>query len=229
MKGKDMSKALILLALAAISAAVFPSMAAAAEEDIPLHVTPKPTAVSTIAGGVATFQAVGGTKISCKEFNGAVTWQSATTGNIKIAFKNECSESLFGTECTNIETTELQFHLVTVPTAKPGILITPAAESHIATFWCFGGFVKVVVKGNGVVGTITAPVCGGESVTAKIRFEQASGVQQHKKVVSNGGTGVTSTEYHRESSFNGGEFQQAGQTGEATITFPEGKKKLECT
>ena len=218
-----MSKKIMLLALAAVSAAVFalPSMAVAAEEDVPLHLTTKPTAVNTIAGGVATLQSTGGLKVVCQEVSGTASWESTTTGKIKLAFKKDCTENLFGTECTSIETTELQFHLLTLTGSLPGVLITPNG-THFATFTCTGGFVKVVVTGNGILGKITAPACGGEASKATMKFEQAGGVQSQKTVVG------TATSYHLNSSTNGGAATEAGQSGEGSITF-ESPKKLECT
>jgi len=216
-----MSKKIMLLALAAVSAAMFalPSMAMA--EDIPVHVVPTPTAASTITGGVSTLQAKGGLKVTCKAVNGKATWASSTTGKINLTFSNDCTENLFGTECGSIATTELEFHLVTLPGNVPGILITSNA-GHFATFICTGGFVKVVVSGNGIIGRIISPACGAESSTSTVKFEQVGGVQSQKTVAG------TETSYHLESATNGGAKEEAGQTGEGIVTF-EGAKKLECT
>lgn len=211
----------MLLALAVASVVAFAVPAMAMAEDIPLHVEPTPTAASSIKGGVATLQTVGGTKVTCEEVTGSATWESSTTGHINLTFKKNCKESVFGSSCGEIKTTELQFHLLTLAGSKPGILIT-SNNGHFATFSCGFGLLNVTVNGNGILGTITAPACGGESTTSTIKFEQTNGVQKHKKVEG------TTTEYHLESSLNGGAFEESGQTGEGVVTF-EGKKKLNCT
>jgi hypothetical protein len=215
-----MSKKIMLLALAAVSAAMFalPSMAMAL---IPNHVVPTPAAATPIAGGTSTLQSTGGLKVTCKHVTGAATWTSSTTGKINLTFSNDCTENLFGTECGSIPTTELEFHLVTLANNVPGILIT-SNNNHFATFTCTGGFVKVVVSGNGIIGKITSPACGGSSLTSNIQFEQSGGVQAVKTVAG------TATVYNLKSSTNGGAAVEAGQTGLCTVTFPV-NTKLECT
>jgi len=218
-----MNKKITLFALAAVSAAVLalPSMAMAVEEDIPIHVVPKPAVASPITGGVWTMQTKSGTNLTCKEVKGSATWASTTTGKTNLTFQNDCTENLFGTSCGGISTTELEFHLVTLPNSKPGVLITPNA-GHMVTLTCTGGFVKIVFRGNGLIGTIVSPSCGGESTTATVTFSQTAGVQNHKTVAG------TATEYFLEASVNGGPFVEAGWSETMTMTF-ESKKKLECT
>jgi hypothetical protein len=220
-----MSKKIMLLALAVASVAAFavPSMAMA--EDLPLHIEPAPAngATSSVTGGVATLSTVGGTTVTCNKSKGTVTWENGTTGHIVLTFEENCKASLFGASCTSITTTSLPFHLVTAAGAKPAVLITPGEGGHFATFTCGAGLVKVVVTGNGIVGTITSPVCGGESSTAGISFKATKGVQEDKLVEG------TTTSYHLLASVNGGAAEEAGQEGSGTLTFSEGKKKLNCT
>ncbi|HET8566395.1 MAG TPA: hypothetical protein VFL77_07960 [Solirubrobacterales bacterium] len=226
-----MSKKIMLLALAVVSAAAFalPSMAMAAEEDIAVHVVPQPANGSPISGGVATLQTKSGTTVTCKEVTGNVTsWESTTTGKITLTFKNDCTESVFHSSCGEIMTTELQFHLVTVVDKttgekKPGILITSNA-GHFATFTCGGGLLKVVVNGNGILGEISAPACGKSSTTSTLKFAQTSGVQTYQTV-----DGTPNTEYHLTSSLNGGAAEEAGQSGEGTVSFGTTAETLECT
>lgn len=216
-----MNKKIMLLALAVASVAAYALPAMAMAEDVPLHVTPKPTVASSLKGGAATLQAVSGSKLVAKELTGTVSWESSTTGKATLTLKNDVTESIFGSSCGEIKTTELQLHLVTLPGKVPGVLITTNA-GHFATFTC-AGFITYVIRGNGIIGRITSPACGAESSTMVIKFEQVNGVQSQKTVEG------TETEYFLETSVNGGAFEQAGLTAEGTITFPEGKKKLECT
>jgi hypothetical protein len=216
-----MSKKIMLLALAAVSAAMFAVPAMAMAEDIPNHVVPKPLVATPITGGTSTLQSTSGLKVTCGKVAGSATWTSSTTGKINLTFSSDCTENLFGTECGSIPTTELEFHLLTLPNNVPGILIT-SNNNHFATFTCTGGFVKVVVSGNGIIGKITSPACGGSSVTSKILFSQTAGVQAQKTVAG------TETVYNLKSSTNGAAPVEAGQSGEGTVTFPE-STKLECT
>jgi len=218
-----MNKKITLFALAAVSAAVLalPSMAMAVEEDIPIHVTPKPTSISGITGGLMTLESKSGLRVTCLSITGSAIWETSTTGRLTLEFQGDCTENLFGTACGTIRTTELPFHLVTLPSNVPGVLVTPLV-GHFATFTCTGGFVKVAVTGNGVVGKFTSPSCNGETSTPTLKFEQAFGGQSQKQVAG------TATQYHLDTSVNGGANQEAGLGGSGTILF-EGKKKLECT
>jgi len=221
-----MSKKIMLLALAVASMAAFalPSMAMA--EDIPLHLVPKPEGAKSITGGAAELSTVGGTVVTSKKTDGTATFETSTTGTIELTFTESSS---FGFPCTSagqssgtVTTATQPFHLVTLPGKVPGILITPPANGVFAEFTC-AGFLTAVVKGNGIIGTITAPACGASSTTSTSKFEKsATGVQKHKKVEG------TETEYHLTSSINGGAFQEAAQVGEG-ITNLVVNTKLECT
>ncbi|HET8566385.1 MAG TPA: hypothetical protein VFL77_07910 [Solirubrobacterales bacterium] len=216
-----MKQIIMLLAIAAVSAAVIvlPSVALAVEGDIPLHMGPLPTSASSIAGGKAIIQTQFGSQIACKEVKGTATWENSTTGHIKLAFQNDCT---FGEPCESVETTELQFHLVTLPLNAPGMLITTNA-GHFATFFCGYGLVEAVLTGNGVIGVIVSPACGAESNIVTIRFELEGDAQKQKKVEG------TATEYHLDGSANRGEKGEVGLSTELLLTFPEDKKTLQCT
>lgn len=221
-----MSKKIMLLALAAASLAAFalPSMAMA--EDVPVHLVPKPEGAKAITGGVAELTTASGTKVTSKKTDGTATFETSTTGTLELTFTESSS---FGFPCNSpgqpsgtITTGSQPFHLVTLPGKTPGILITPPANGVFAEFTC-AGFLTAVVKGNGIVGTITAPACGGSSTTSTNKFEAASaGVQKHKKVEG------TETEYHLTASINGGAFQEAAQVGEG-VTNLVTETTLECT
>jgi hypothetical protein len=209
-----MSTKLTISVLAAVSAAALalPSMAMALEEDIPLHVTPKPTQVSSLAGGVSNLTDTSGRVITCREVNGTATWKTSTTGSLSLTFSNNCVA--FGIfPCESIPISGVTFHLVTVPSKSAGILLTHS--NPWIKFTCSGQ--NTEFTGNGLVGTITSPTCGSESSTATVKFEGNSGVQEHKKVEG------TATEYHLNS--NGVE---AAMTATATINLGN-KAKLECT
>lgn len=236
-----MSKKIILLALAVASMAAFalPAAALAAESDTAVHVVPKPEGTKTIDGAAGATLTGGFGNVVCTANSGTATFESTTTGTFQQTFTG-CT--LGASKCTTagqpeetIKTQSLPFHLVTVehspatvpPVHGPGVLVTPnAATGQFATFTC--GFLGFTVKGNGVIGTITSPVCGAESTEAKIKFSSsATGVQTDKTVVASDpekpATTYTATEYSLE---NLG--AKASQDAEGTMTLGT-KAKLECT
>jgi len=190
-----MNKKIMLLALAAISSAMFAMPSLASAELLPLHMTPTPAKLDMHGVGKTILRSSGGT-ITC---NGLTSASSATpeaggtTGTMTLRFGGECKHSLLGT-CTSsspadssgfITTTPLPYHLVTIDTgvtpASPGVLVTPGSGGAFAHFNC--GFAQVTVEGNGVLGTITSPACGGTSSTATISFlasPAGSTTQQHR-------------------------------------------------
>jgi hypothetical protein len=218
MKNKTM-----LLALVVVSGLLaLPSMASAAGWDI------DPAGVSfTSAGGTAKLVTVSGTTVTCTSNSGTGKYDtnSQTTGKIELTFKG-CTSSFFNCtsagQATGVITTtpELVFHNIMIESTgqlaggTPGILITPNA-GHFATFSCGGEFLKVVVTGNGIVGDISAPKCGGSSTTATLNFEQTSGVQKYQQEETAG------TKYHLNSSLNGGAAGEAGQEGTGTVTYSQ--------
>jgi len=186
MEGTTMNKKIMLLALAAVSAMLFaiPSMASAAEEDIPLHTGKLQT--GTVTGGAFTFSKTGGTTQTCEKTTGTTTPTSTTTGTLVLLFHG-CKSS--GISCNSagqpagtIETTVLTYHLLTLTNKKPGILLTPnAATGTFAHYNC--SFLSFTFEGNGVLGTITSPECGKSSSSATMSFvATANGVQQHTTV-----------------------------------------------
>jgi hypothetical protein len=204
---------LSFLAMASAAALALPSMAMAVEEDVPLHVTPKPTQASSLAGGAMNITDINGRVVTCREVRGTATWETSTTGSLSLTFSNNCVA--FGIfPCESIVASGLTFHLVTVPKEAAGILLTHS--NPWATFICSGQHVEIT--GNGLVGTITAPACGFVGNTMTVKFEGTGGVQKHKRVEG------TLTEYHLN--MNGVE---AAVNLAFTMTFPEGNKKLECT
>jgi len=231
-----MTKKIMLLALAAVSAAVFAMPAVASAEDIPLHLNPTPAGNQAIddVGANPTLTTTGGTKIECGSFSGNATFEAGgTTGHMTLTFGPNgdgtvpCASS--GFKCNSnpplaaagtIITTELPFHLVTLPNKKPGVLVTPnpTEPRSFAHIECAGGLVKFTVEGNGVIGTITEPACEGTSNMATIDFNATgNGVQEHKKVEG------TETEYTLKKG-----TENAAQDATGTLTL-SGNSKLECT
>jgi hypothetical protein len=224
-----MSKKIILLALAAVSAVIF-ALPAAASALTPLHVVPKPEGTKTAHGGAGVLRGSFGT-VSCKSSTGAVTYTTTTTGTLTQTFK-ECSG--FGAPCTTkgqasgvIVTTTLEFHLATVKdittgATGPGVLVTPGKDAsgnpHFATFECLG--ITFVVRGTGLIGTITNVACGASSSEPNLVFSPSaagSNVQTHKRVVG------TETDYNLTT--NGGESSEEA-SGVVTLGTAA---KLECT
>jgi hypothetical protein len=225
-KGKSMSKKMMLLALSVVSAALFALPAVAAATTAHLSATSTFT-VSKGATETVELETTGGEKVQCHSgVSGKGSFVTTTTGNLELTFHG-CTTTvpIFGTlNCSSsgaptgtIVTTTLPFHLISKVSGSgtPGVLITPAAGEHFATFVC-GGIAERKVTGNGVIGTITSPGCGVASLTATLKFEQgATGVQKHATH-----TGVT---YGLKS--NG---TPAAQIAEGKITFPA-PRSITCT
>jgi hypothetical protein len=226
-----MSKKIMLLALGAASVMMLavPAMASAITEN---HVTPLPVGEKHIDGVGSAVLSTASTKIECKGFTGKATFENTTTGTMELTFGPECKITEgagTGSVCRNvtgsdsITTGTLPFHLATVAhtggATGPGVLVTPGGSETFATFNCivFGFPVQQVVKGNGVIGTITAPKCNEVSPTATVSFTGEKGVQTHKTLAG------TDTEY----SLKKGE-DSAAQKAHGTITFG-GDHTLVCT
>jgi hypothetical protein len=215
-----MSRRIILLAVtavAALAAMALPAIAAAAPE---MDFTKEPTeanpVVSTGESGVSRLVSVGGSEVECTSSHVKVTWTSKTTGHLHVLFTG-CKSSGFSCNSTGLSsgeiTTNTPFHLIYIEgfTKTVGVLATPPAGGTFADFHCTF-FVHVVVTGNGLVGHVDSPACGGTSRSSTVSFEQsATGVQKYKKV---GGT-----TYHLESSFNGGTAEESSEVASGSTTL----------
>jgi hypothetical protein len=222
-----MNKKIMLLALAAVSAAMLalPAMASALT---PLHLNPTPVGAKAIddIGANPTLSTTGGTTVECGTFNGSATFNAGgTTGSMQLTFTEDC-HLVGGGTCNSgsntngtITTTTLPFDLATLANNKPGVLVT-SNSGHFATFVCtlFGFPVTTKVEGNGVIGTITAPACGAKSTSATIDFNAtAHGVQEHTTVAG------TATVYRLK---KGEENAAQDATGKLTLGS---ETLLECT
>jgi hypothetical protein len=224
-----MSKKIMLLALAAISAAVF-ALPATASAFISLHLKSAPAgaqAIDDLTPGNPTLTTAGST-IECETFSGSATFDDTggTTGKMNLKFSGNCKELTFNSSCHStgapngtIETTTLPFHLVTLTNQKPGVLVTPSTDGSFAHVECFGTLVKFTVGGNGILGTITSPGCGGKGTSATIDFNAtAAGVQEHTTVEGTPGTVYRLTK----------EGENAAQDAIGKLTLSN-EPTLECT
>jgi hypothetical protein len=241
-----MSKKIMLLALAAVTAAMFAVPATASATFVPLHLEPTPASFS-INGGAATLRGPIGT-IKCEKVAGTATPEAGgTTGKVTLTFGGGCN--LGGVVCTstgeaagNIKTEELTYHLLTLDAhgtgvtgshAQAGILMTPNANTLFAKFVCQTPFfpTTVEVKGNGVLGTITSPTCGTSSTTSTMAFQPAaagSSTQTHR--YTHGATAATTTGPFNLTASGG----EASQEATATLTAKNAagetiSSKLVCT
>jgi hypothetical protein len=226
-------KKLMISALAALCAMLaLPAFASA----LPAHLDKTPEAIS-ISGGASALTRVGGGETTGTSVTGSGSFENTTTGKITLTFHGvkahpgpfKCNST--GEPAETVMTTELPFHLIMLETNVPGILITPnttvvdgkpvEGTKHFATLHC-GIFVgTIVVKGTGIIGTITSPKCNESSTTATASFtSNGAGVQNHKN--------YTGKDYYLESSLGGGAFVQSAMQAHATINLGV-SSKLICT
>src|SRR4051794_32983245 len=179
-----MSKKIMLLALTVVSAALFilPAMTTAAE--IHIEGATGKTATASAAGG--NFVSSGEPTITCMTLAASGSFTSETTVSVDQSYGG-CSTTILGvtlhcrttTEGTGVIKTSNVFHLITIDTiSKPGILMTPPFSTVI----CGEGFSerKLQVDGNGAIGTVTSPACGGSSSSMTISFSAPGASQEHK-------------------------------------------------
>jgi len=210
-----MLKRSFVLVLTVISALAFALPALAKAEDESLHLLSNFFPATGAISGGETKLTTGGFTVKCTKVSGSISFESGTTGKLHLT-SHGCTGPL-GVTCTSegqsagtITTTDLPFHLVTLPINNPGILVTPGANEHFATFTCFG--VQSVFRGNGLVGTITSPQCQQSATTATINFEQsANGLQRHRTVSG------TSTFYNMNRNF----AEEAALSSSLTVSFGE--------
>jgi hypothetical protein len=216
----------LLLALAVVSAAMLAVPALASAQTAHIDVAEN----FTIAGGASTLNETGGLTLTGTGVTGSGTFTNTTTGTATLKFSG-VTESIFGTKCGStaqghaentgvVTTTDLTFHLIMLATNKPGVLLTPNAETGVfAHFRCLG--IEKTVTGSGIIGTITSPACGVASKTATVSIRKATnGHQEHKLY-----TGVT---YDLHSNSSGNPTASMDFPGGVTFTFANARK-VECT
>jgi hypothetical protein len=225
-----MSKKLILLALAAISAAMFafPAVASAGVWET----TTAGESVNLAASTTTTLTQDGtGTRVECTSTagTGKYTTGSKTTGEALTLTFRGCTESVFHTGCTTtglglrsgeIRTTDLTWHnvmLEATPTGVAGLLITPNG-THFASFDCDFGAIQVEVTGNGIIGEIEQG-CGTSAKTFTVNYASpTTGTQKWMQITTEG------TKYDldaKESVFGGTPtVRTASEDGTGSVTFP---------
>jgi hypothetical protein len=237
-----MKHKMMLIALAAVSAALFalPAVASAAEWDIDSESGNLPT--FSTAGGEMKLTSTGFgafAPVACSSSAGTGKYTTQTTGTMELTFHNCLQGSnkchTVGLPEGTVTTTELVVHNIMIDnTAQvaggtPGVLLTPN-NGHFATFTCGGTtFVTegspAVGAGKGLIGDISAPKCGGPyGKTLTIKFETiSSGVQKYMQEE----TGVlNSTKYDLITTSPIGAVT-SGVDASMTFTVPEGIK-LTC-
>lgn len=214
-----MKKIKMLLASAALSTLAFaalptmasafettPSISPAGEAEFPLQYS------GSGLGG--TFYTASGRWVYCETSSAEATMTASMTGSTKLAFSG-CRESTLNSTCTTpgqpsgtIITETLATHTVYLqwtypPHETPGVLFTPNEETEkVAAFSCVSGFVKIDVKGNGVLGTVTSPGIGESSSALTFNIRAVESSQWHSETIE----GET---YGLESSQNGGALEPA--------------------
>jgi len=214
-----MSQKIMLLAVAMASIAMFVLPAAASAQDIHLE------GVTSFSGSglSSSFASQGEPTITCEssDVEGTVA-AGGTTGNISLDFTG-CHTTVFGftakcrTSGSPIDNTIKSsgvFHLITISSGKPGMLITPV----VTTIVC-AGISNTVISGN-VLGSVTSPACGVSSKTFSTSFTGTGGLQVH--------TSYTGAIYHLEEVTSGGAGGLAGLTWSSTM-FSSSSGVLTCT
>jgi hypothetical protein len=221
-----MSKKIILLALAVVSAALFalPAVASANEN----HVEGATGRAFTGTGGVGNLTAEGEPTLSCSKTTATGSFSSETTGTVTLTYSG-CNVTILGMNLScrtvgaeaGIIKMENVFHMITIGTTeKAGVLLTPPYPTII----CGSGFSerKIQYGGNGLIGTVTSPPCGSSSASATVSFSATGGNQEHKL--------FTGTTYDLTITTEGGSAVTAGITGSVTVTFNDGvSRKQVCT
>jgi hypothetical protein len=200
-------------------------------------VTPEVDGGGTRATGLAGASAMvmtGEPTITCESSDAEGTRISSTTSQ-GVLLMTGCHTTVFGltVSCTSGETPKGQIfiqssvtHLVYLDEnhTKVGALATPPASGVFTKFVC-AGISSIEVKGNGVLGEVTAPKCGETSKKATVVATTTGSTQTYRQVEETG------TFYELKAATNGGEFKPAGTTwtvnGESEVsgalTCPEQK------
>jgi hypothetical protein len=188
----------------------------------------------TATSGKSVMSTASGMTVECTAGKGSGQATSKTTGEGSYSLSG-CTTVILGLpiSCTSagqpsgtVVTGVSVTHLIYLDEnhTKPGVLATAPASGVFAKFTC--GMVTVEVKGNGVIGEFTAPLCGQTSKTGTVVTQTSShGTQKYRQIEETG------TQYDMTASVNGGAFETVGTdwtvTGTAaeqsTLTCPEQK------
>jgi hypothetical protein len=178
------------------------------------------------SAGAGNLTAEGEPVITCEsgDVSGSVLG-GGTTGSITLDFTG-CHTSVFGltAKChtsgsalDNTIASSGEFHLVTIGSEKPGILVTPV----VTTVICAG--ISNTVTGGNIIGTITSPACGGTSASMTTQFTATGPAQEH--------TSYTGTTYTLTAKTGiSGTPKTAGLNSTATVNSSTGAEgTLNCT
>jgi hypothetical protein len=224
-----MSKKMMLLATA-LTALAFAALPAVASAGTPETHCPggSPTCNISIASSTSSelSRTANSQGIACSSFSGSGV-MGTTGGSMALTFHG-CKETLFKSSCGTsaagtgtIIFTSLPYDNIYTTDNKtsPGMLVTPAAgSSHFTSFKCLDG--THTVSGNGLIGSLSAPACGGSSASLTLSFTQASKGHQTHKQITGTGTVFDLEESGSTAAQSGTGTVQATGGGEFTITCP---------
>jgi hypothetical protein len=215
----DIQRAVGLLALVIFACAIFVSQASAVTPEADYEKLPA-TAIGE--SGVSALSTASGGTVSCTSGTGSGESTSSTTGTGSYILHG-CFEKItgFNFSCNSegqsggtIKLPTVTGHLVYLDEAHtiPGVLATPPANGVFIKFTCTP-LITIEVKGNGVLGRISAPKCGETSTKGTVLTEITShGVPKYKQVEETG------TVYGLTASTNGGAPVAAATTWSVTGT-----------
>jgi hypothetical protein len=174
-----MGKKLVLLALAAVSVALFamPTVASAAEN----HFDTATTFTGTGGPGSIVVKEEPTLTFEALDINNGTISAGGTTGTMTLDFTG-CHGSVFGltAKChttgsalDNTVGTSATFHMITVSPGVPAILLTLAPFEVIVA-----GISSMYFEGN-LIGTITSPKCGETSNKMSLSFSATGSTQNH--------------------------------------------------
>jgi hypothetical protein len=173
-----MNKKLTLLALAAVTATLTALPAVVSAQEV--HFDTATTFSGT--GGASSLVAESEPTITCATSltDGSIN-SGGTTGFIDIEYL-QCHATVFGltAQCHTpdaLKNNEIHehgsFHLVTISSGTPGMLLTAGPTEIICA-----GISNTYVEGN-VIGTVTSPKCGETSSKIGLSFSATGTTQSH--------------------------------------------------
>jgi hypothetical protein len=214
-----MSKKMMVLALAVVSAAFFalPAMASALEDHL------EPAEKFTVSGSGGELRTSGEPTITCTETTGTGEPSSSTTGFGVLTF-GQCHATVFGiTAACKSEGSAVSNQISNKGTYH---IITDKVSGAVATLFTTektvvvcAGISKITVTGS-VIGTITSPKCGESSKTVTISYAATESTQNHLT--------YTGVKYDLLAKTGEGENKTSAIVGTATNTQANAAK-LVCT
>jgi hypothetical protein len=179
----------------------------------------------TASGGSRELRASGEPTYKCTSTKATGRYNTRTTGELELTFSGCGGElGLLHPECHSIgqasgviTTGTSVFHNVYLKDDKstPGILVTPPTSGVFTTIIC-AGFWNEELKGNGYIGGISSPMCGGSSTIGVWNFTASGSLQAYKQNTATG------TSYSLSSTTEGsGSTTEAAEVRSESLTFAE--------